>query len=226
MAKKSKEVAINRQERLQRLQQYGKAAKGSSGSIIGKLLTFNKGEWTAGQDNEEIPVGTKMVFNSDSVLVGWTRWEDSKPVEQEMGPVVDGFQPKPRGQLGWDDKSEWEQFPDGGPRDPWAFGNQMLFKSVTKRPELFTFTTGSKGGLGAIGRLLERYAEEAMEGHADDYPVITLGADSYMHPTYKKVWVPEFEIVGWQPIEEWEIPEAAAPARKTAASKGRKQLSY
>jgi hypothetical protein len=224
MAKKS---VAKRSEKMERLAQYAKAAKGSSGNIIGKLLKFNKGEWFAGQDEEEVKEGTKMVFNPDSVLVGWTRWEDNKPVEYDMGPIIEGFQPKPRSELGYSDQSDWEKFDDGKPRDPWQFGNRCLLKSIGKGAELYTFIVGSKGGLGAIGRLLDQYTEECMERGEDDYPVITLGKDFYMHPTYKKVWVPDFKIIGWSPGKDFAVTEAAAaPKGKPTPKKGQKALTY
>lgn len=222
----AKSVA-KRSEKMERLATYAKSAKGGSSSIIGKILRFNKGEYFAGQDDEEVAVGTKVIFNTDSVLVGWTRWEDNKPAEQDMGPIIEGFQPKPRSALGYDDQSQWERFDDGKPKDPWTFGNQMLFKTLGKNPELFTFTTGSKGGLSAVGRLLDTYTEECTERGEADYPVVTLGKDFYMHATYKKVWIPEFKIVGWSPVKDWKIPEETEKAApKTAAKKGQKQLSY
>lgn len=215
-----------RSEKRARMAAYAKAAKGSGGSIVGKLLRFSKGEYLAGQDDEEIEIGTRMVLNLDSVLVGWTRWEDNKPVEQDMGLVMEAFQPKPRTHLGFTDQSDWETDDDGKARDPWAFGNQMLLKTTGKGAELFTYTTGSKGGLQAIGKLLEQATEN--DSSEDSYPIVELGADFYMHPKYKKVYVPEWKIVGWQPITDWEIKEvAASKAPKKAAAKGKqKALSY
>lgn len=237
MAKKTGKAVSVRSEKRERMAAYAKAAKGSAGSIVGKLLRFSKGEYLAGQDDEEIEIGTRMVLNLDSVLVGWTRWEDNKPVEQDMGPIIDAFQPKPRSQLGFTDQSEWEVDNEGKSRDPWAFGNQMLLKTVGKGAELFTYTTGSKGGLQAMGRLLENAMDD--DSSEDNYPIIELDTDFYMHPKYKKVYVPDWKIVGWQPITDWEIKEAAPASKKAAAktkpapakvsntSKGRqKALSY
>src|ERR1039457_6256029 len=78
---------------------YGKAAGGQS-NIVGKLLKFSKGDYTAGQDNDEVDEGTEVVVNMDSLLVGWQRWEDNKPAEQQMGAVTEGFQPPRRADLG------------------------------------------------------------------------------------------------------------------------------
>src|ERR1039457_6483148 len=86
---------------------YGKAAGGQS-NIVGKLLKFSKGDYTAGQDNDEVDEGTEAVVNMDARWVGWQRWEDNKPAEQQMGAVTEGFQPPRRADLGYDDEDKWE----------------------------------------------------------------------------------------------------------------------
>lgn len=222
----AKKAVATRSEKLERIQQYAKATQGAGTSIVGTLLRFSKGEYLAGQDDVEVPLGTKMIFNTDSVLTGWTRWENNKPAEQDMGQIIEGFQPKPRSELGYNDQSQWEVDNDGKARDPWVFGNLVLLKTVGKNPELYTFTTGSKGGLGAVGKLLGQYAEACTERGEDDYPVVTLGKDFYNHPTFKKVWVPQFEIVGWSPVKNFTVEEAPAAKKTTAPKKGQKQLTY
>lgn len=198
--------------------EYGKQA-GFQGNIVGKLLRFTKGEYVAGQDNEEIEEDTKVIVNMDSVLSGWTRWEDNKPAEQLMGPIAEGFQPAKRAELGHDDESLWEQDPNGNARDPWQFGNLVIMKTLGKKGELFTFTTASKGGIGAIGRLCTEYGKEMRE-RPDEYPVVTLGVDSYMHTTYGKIKFPKLVIVDWADKSNFADLAADEPAPTTK----RKQL--
>ena len=57
---------------------YGQAAGGQS-NIVGKLLKFSKGDYSAGADNDEVKEDTEVVVNMDSILVGWQRWFDAKP---------------------------------------------------------------------------------------------------------------------------------------------------
>ena len=214
------ETVTTRKEKLERLVQYGKSASAGRGSIVGKLLRFTKGEWLAGQDDEEIAVGTKVILNPDSLMAGWTRWEANKPAEQDMGPVIEGFQPKLRSALGWDDKTDWEEDTSGQKRDPWQFGNQVLMKGTGKNGDIYTFVTTSKGGIGVLGKLIEDAANKSMERDNDDFPIITLGKDFYMHPTYKKVFIPLFEIVGWSAASSFKVAPAEEP------KKGAKQLTY
>ena len=85
---------------------YGEQA--SQKSIVGQLLRFTKGDFLAGQEDEEVPVGTQFVANMDEMLAGWIRWEANKPTDHVMGKVSDGYQPPRRNELGDDDKTQWE----------------------------------------------------------------------------------------------------------------------
>ena len=68
---------------------YGNQA--SQKAIVGTLLRFSKGDYFAGQDDEEVPMGTKFVANLDEMMVGWIRWEQNRPTDHIMGKVSDSF---------------------------------------------------------------------------------------------------------------------------------------
>lgn len=168
-------------------------------TITGQLLKFSKGDWLAGQEDEEMEVGTKLVANMDSLTVGWVKWVDNKPVEQLMGLLIDGFQPKRRGELGDTDESEWEVGTDGKARDPWQFTNYLVMKTPGKRAtdddELYTFATSSRGGLNAIGSLCKFYGKETRV-KPNDFPIVVLNVDSYMHPNkeFGRIKIPSFSM--------------------------------
>jgi hypothetical protein len=107
---------------------YGDAA--SPNTIVGQLLKFSKGDYVAGQQGEEIPMGTLLVAIMDSLRVGWVKWENNRPVEQLMGLLVDGYQPARRKDLGDEDSADWETNDDGSARDPWQLTNQLVMSSV------------------------------------------------------------------------------------------------
>src|ERR1017187_1991958 len=197
MAKaESKEVSTQEDNR-NYFVDYGQAAGGQS-NIIGKLLKFSKGDYTAGADNDEVEEGTEVVVNMDSILVGWQRWSDNKPAEQLMGAVSAGFQAARRDTLGHDDEDKWEVDDQGKSRDPWQFSNLALMRGNDKVGELYTFTSSSKGGIGAIGRLCVEYGK-VMREMPDAWPVITLGVDSYIHPnkSFGRIKFPVFKVVDW-----------------------------
>ena len=187
-------------------------------NIVGKLLKFSKGDWMAGQDNEEVPDGTKFVINIDELLVGWQRWEDSKPVDQRMGRVIDRFQKPTRQSLGYLDRSEWELDAGGKPRDPWVLTNYILFKGVHDN-ELYTFSTSSGGGLDAVAVFLKAAIPQKI-AHPNEWPVVAIGGTSYLHSdrSIGRVKKPTFKIVGWAPKNVFQsVAEAVQPDDDTDA---------
>ena len=177
---------------------YGEAQ--NQRAIVGKLLRFTKGDFLAGQEDEEVPVGTQFVANMDEMLAGWIRWENNRPTDHVMGKVSSGYQPPRRNELGDTDKDAWEVDLAGEPRDPWQFSNYLLLKGTGGDSELYTFTTSSKGGLDALGELCKAYGA-AMAQRPDEYPVVALGVNAYDHPNRAlgRIKVPVFKIVGWAP---------------------------
>jgi len=199
---------------------YGEQA--SQKSIVGKLLKFSKGDFLAGQDEDEVPAGTEFVANMDELLAGWIRWEENKPTDQIMGKVSDGYQPPRRNELGDTDKTQWEVDAQGKERDPWQFSNYLLLKGTGDDSELYTFTASSKGGLNALGDLCKAYGK-ALAQRPNEYPVISVGVSSYNHPNkeYGRIKVPTFTICGWasKSVFEEAVEDAPveAPAKKAKA---------
>jgi len=183
-------------------EKYGKAATLSS--IIGRLLRFNKfGEYRAGQDDEEIPCGTKMVAYMNSLCVGYQCWKDGRPAGMAMGPIAEGFVPPKRETLGDLDKSQWETFDDGREKDPWQFTNTIVLALLEDTSELFTFSVSSKGGLNAIAQLALKYGERLRQ-KPDEAPVFELQVGSYQHPnrSYGEIRFPILKIIDWIPTKD------------------------
>lgn len=201
-------------------EQYGEQASQRT-SIVGSLLKFSKGDWLLGQDEEEIPVGTRYVAHMDSMLVGWVKWLDNKPVEQVMGKLSEGYQAPKRDTLGDTDKEHWELDAQGKERDPWQFSNLIIMKPVGKKfsnDNAITFTTSSKGGIGAVGKLCMEYGKE-VRTKAGQCPIVQLGVDAYNHPNkeYGRIKTPILELVGWEKSALFDIDAATAAAEPEAA---------
>ena len=193
---------------------YGEAA--GSRSFNGDLLKFSKGDYVAGQNGRAVAVGTRLIANMDTLSVGWMRWEDSRPVEVRMGLVVERFKPARRAELGAHETSQWETDMEGRPKDPWAFTNSLELASEDGG-EQYTFSTSSKGGIGAIGELCKGFGEE-MSAHPDEWPVIELDVGSYAHANKNlgRIKFPILSIVGWARKDgEAPTPPAPKPAPKT-----------
>ena len=183
-------------------EKYGKAV--TMHSIVGRLLTFNKfGEYRAGQEKEEIECGTRMAAHMNSLCVGFQKWEDNRPTDQTMGPIAKGFVPPKREELGDTDKSRWDTFDDGRPKDPWQFTNTIVLVELDDTANMYTFSTASRGGLDAIGQLSLKYGER-LRAHPDEVPVVELDRDAYKHADRKvgEVRVPILKIVDWIPLKD------------------------
>ncbi|HYQ07207.1 MAG TPA: hypothetical protein VER26_09550 [Xanthobacteraceae bacterium] len=165
--------------------------------IIGEMLRFSKGDYIVGQD-DTVPAGTTFTVNLDELMAGWIKWVDNKPVEHIMVRVADGIPPKKRSDLGDDDKALWELDNQDKSRDPWQFTNYLPL--MNEKGELFTFTTSSRGGLGAIADLSRRYARHRKR-HPNVFPMIALNVDSYQHKIRElgRIKFPVFEPAGYAP---------------------------
>lgn len=188
---------------------YGQEAAAGSGNF----LKFSKGEWLLGQDGKEVPLGTRYVANMAELSIGWIRWADGKPQERRMGLLAQGYKPESRDALGHTDQTQWETDGDGKPQDPWTFTNELPMAEL-ETGEQVTFAASSKGGIGGVGNLCKAYGREYRQ-RGDLVPVIELQRDSYMHPVYKKLYVPVLPIVDW--IENSGVPVPANDAAPDAA---------
>lgn len=194
-------------------------------SIVGSLLKFNKGDWLAGKDEEDIPSGTKLAVNMDQVMVGWVKWIDNKPDQQIMHSTKvmeeTGVRPAPRSELGDVDPTAWEVDTNGKPRDPWQHTMYLLMKEPGKKfsaEKAYTFTTSSTGGRSAVGKMMTKYGTER-RSRPDSHPIVELGVDSWVHPEYGRVKVPVLSLVGWEPKSLFEAAAVAEGQEPAAAKK-------
>ena len=187
--------------------------------IVGRLLKFNKGDWLAGQEQDDIPSGTKFIVHMDTLSVGWTKWAGDRPERTVSGLVIEGYVAPRRADLGDLDEALWELSDDGRPRDPWVLGNQVVLRSVDDPADLYTLVFSSKGGIGAIGELCKAYGKESRI-RPDEFPVIELATSFYNHSSYGRIKTPILTIVGWAPKE----PQEQKKARKSPGKASSCQL--
>ncbi len=160
------------------------------------FLKFVKGEFKFGVDDEVLPIGTRLVPHMAELKAGYIKWKDGVPEDETMVRIADGKPIPQREDLGDNDRKAWETDPNGTPQDPWQVCNTLPMKDPETGLE-FIFTTGSRGGVGAVGKLSTAYGRQRHK-RGDKLPVIEIGADSYRHKTYGDVSYPTFKIVGWQ----------------------------
>lgn len=204
------------------------SAYGQEAANAGAYLKFSKGEWQLGQNADEVALGRRLAGNMDELSIGWIRWADGKPAERRMGLLIQGYKPEPRSALGFTDEAEWELDEESRPKDPWSFTNELPLADPSDGEQM-TFSASSKGGIGCVGNLCKAYARAPQRAQGL-VPVLELGRDSYMHPVYKKTYVPVLNIVDW--VENGSVPAPAhgddnasasteTPAAETAGAKTR-----
>lgn len=206
-------------------EQYGDKTQRSA--FVGERLKFSKGDFLAGKEDTDVPIGTQLACCMDSFLIGWIKWVDNQPEEQIMGLLVEGHVPAKRASLGDTDQTQWEVDEQSGkPRDPWQMTNQVLFKKKGLQRNgdqgLYTFVTSSYGGISNLGKLCKAFGQ-AMRQHPDEYPIVELGVEKYKHsnPTLGFIKNPTFTIVGWEKKSLFnETTEGAAAAQVEDQSEG------
>jgi hypothetical protein len=196
-------------------EQYGDQT--SQRNIIGKLLKFSKGDYTVGQEGEEVPYGTRFAVDMDKgFLIGWIKWVDGKPEEEIMGLLSEGFSPPKRRELSDTDESLWERDEEGKARDPWQPTNKVLFKTPGKKrvgdDHVYTFSTSSFGGISNLGKLSKAYGTE-MRARPDQNPIVEIGMEKYKHSNtqYGIIKNPTFTIVGWEKKSLFDANAEEAP---------------
>jgi hypothetical protein len=112
--------------------------------------------------------------------------------------------------LGYTNTAEWEAGADGAPKDPWQFVNYLPLVRLDDG-EAYSFTTSSRGGLNAIGKLAGQFARLRWK-HRGMVPVVAIEVGSYQHDRYGKIKFPVFRIVDWQPEGGEGAPVPDAPS--------------
>jgi hypothetical protein len=171
------------------------AAEGPKRRYIGPLIKYAKNEWLMGASKDLISPDKRFVAAMDTLTVGHIKWVGGEPVDHQMGLVADGFHPLHRSELDDLDSKTWEVDEDGSRKDPWQQTTLLVLVAPAPPHDFFTFCTTTVGGGGAIRDLCEAHARTTEA--VGQYPVVTLGSDSYHHKDPKKgrVYVPVFEIV-------------------------------
>ena len=181
------------------------------GNDLGRLLKFVKGKFESGDD--EIPIGTEYIAHVNQIARGWVRFAEGKVVDRAIGKIADGYKPPQRTELSDNDPESWtERDANGKPRDPWVPQWYLPLISV-ETGEVYTFVTGSKGGIAAVANLCRVYGNK----HRDNLlPIVALRTRSYKHKQYGRIETPDLPIVGWDSMTSTAIPVQSAPTGNTA----------
>jgi hypothetical protein len=99
------------------------------------------GAWKVGKDPSIDITDEEMIACPDECSMGWARFENNKPVgESWVRQLGSNKPPCPDS-----DKSKWDTWADGRPKNPWSFREQLPLKITTGelagQTVLFTSTT-------------------------------------------------------------------------------------
>jgi hypothetical protein len=186
---------------------YAEQATGGARNIV----KFRKGRFFYGQDDVEIPPGTRLVADMAGARVGWVRWRDGRPTDEVMVLIGEGVAPPRRDELGDRDRELWETDERGDPKDPWQLTNHLPLIGP-ETGDRFLFATSTRGGIGAIGVLAKAYGTLYRQ-KPGKLPVVELEASDYAHPNkaYGRVDVPVLELVDWVEEAGFLTPAPEAP---------------
>lgn len=182
-------------------------AEAARGVADGAYLKFNgnNGDITFGSDDEDLPVGSQLIVDMESMALGWICWDDSSVVEEILVPVVDGKAPlehelTDHGPYS-DDDDGWREaasisavlYRYGEDDQDEAVGTKLLFK------------TSTGGQVRSVKKLAGQFGRTFMQ-HPGELPIVELTTESYMPKVKKhgKKWSIIFKIVGWISAEQAE----------------------
>jgi len=182
-------------------------AEAARGVETGTYLKFNgnDGRWSFGQDDDDLPEGSRVVMDMETLAFGWICWVEGSVEEEKLVPVLEGRPPRE------------EDLTDYGPYeedDGWreAASLSMILESygdddqdeAVGTPLLWKTSTGGQVRQirklsGAFGRVFAQ--------HPGEFPIVELGEESYepRNKRYgKKKFSPVMKIVGWMTAAELE----------------------
>lgn len=175
-------------------------AEAARGVETGAYLKFNgnTGEITFGSDDEELPVGSQLVVDMQSLAFGWICWVDSQVEEEVLVPVIDG---KPPMEHELKDHGPYNDDDDGW-REAASFSAVLLEYGEDGQHESvgtkLLFKTSTGGPVRSTRKLSGQYGKLFMQ-HPGELPVVELSTESYIPKVKKhgKKWSLIFKIVGW-----------------------------
>jgi len=177
------------------------------------ILKFIDGYYLLGQNRSPTPYGSPIAVDMQHLEIGWLKFQNETVVSEYLGLLLRGYQPYRREELGDLDASYWEVGTDGRPRDPWAFVNQVPF-TFCQGYEVDgisegVFSTSSKGGIGAIGRLCKLYGDR-VRIYPETSPIVLLEVGQYEHKEFRRfIKFPNLRLVAWQ--DDGPQPDASQP---------------
>lgn len=173
------------------------------------LRLLKDGGWVYGAENIEVEEGSIWAVNPLSLAHGFVSWSDNKKGANEiLGEVmVPATSPLPNRMQLQDTGQDWKQ----------QLAFQIACTSGEDKGQQTLYKTTAVGGMNAVKALIAEIMKQLDKDPNKPVPLIELSADSYVHKTYGKTYVPEFVIKGWAPLDGDQFAEEEAVAQAAAA---------
>lgn len=176
------------------------------GKPILRMLQEKDG-WVFGQEDNALPLGTEIVFNTLAIKHGYVCWTDRKGeknelLEERMWGITQAATPVHEMPVLHDPKTEqpcqWKQ----------AFSADAKVLAGKHKGTEVVYKPSSMGGAQAMGALMDAIMEkfdsypDGFEGTMYVLPIVELRQkDPYSNKSGGKTYPPHFEIVGWMDLE-------------------------
>lgn len=163
------------------------------------LRLLKDGLWVYGAENVEVEDDSEWAVNPLSLQHGWIAWTDYKKKKNEVlaevmvpltSPLPDYASLR---KVQDDDGNELEYVQQ--------ISFQLQCMTGADKGEQVLYKATSVGGMNASKGLLNSIIQQLDTDENNPVPILVLGSDSYIHKTYGKTYVPEFEIVDWVPLD-------------------------
>lgn len=170
------------------------------------LLKFVKtGKWLLGVNNEPAD-GIRAAVNPMAIRIGYVVWQEGQVVaESPLVPFTAGWTSVP--EIEGNSKERTRKYVVG-------------MKLIDDGDVECIFSTATDGGAKAIENLIGEFYLRAKAGSPYFVPVVTLGADSYRHPSYGITFKPSLKVDSWISMEG-----KTEPAKVEGTTRPRRNLA-
>ena len=161
------------------------------------LRLLKSGEWVFGADDTDVEAGSLWAVDPNSFCMGFQAWNEDGELQGEITQLVTE-QPVLRSELKEVD-GEWRPL----------MGCILVCISGEDEGLMVSYKTTSKGGIKALGKLMQELVSRIKSNPADGtyIPVVELIAESYKHKKYGRIYTPAMVVKEWTDEEELMSPE-------------------
>jgi hypothetical protein len=194
------------------------AAERSRRMFLGELLKYRQGAWEAGMGGLPVSASKPFVAVMGSLTVGFLKWTDNRPSDFRWASLRTASAPLIAAISAITTPITGRPTTTANLVDPWQATTLIVLIGADPPHDLFTFSTSTIGGSDAIGALSDAHSRTTQA--FGQYPVVTLGSDSYQHRILSrgKVKVPVFNIT--RAVEAAPFDAMIAEARGGAVFSG------